>query len=395
MNNSEVHYITYDPDAIWDAMIAEYQAQGGEALYPGDEKEMLLRGVQSALVVMLAGVDTALRMDTLRYAVGEYLDIYGEKRNCPRTDATYAKIRVHWTKAAGATEESVPSGTLVTPDGVTYFALDEAIDLTSGTEGDATATCETAGTAGNCVTEAGSPLNFSADVDGTGDVVAMTGYLTEEGADEEDDDTYRERIRTWGLTAVTTGTKNSYESAARNAHTGIKDALCKQVYAYYDTSAHEWVEYDPDQQTVTGYATRACVGIYLAYDESEVSASAAIAAALSATNDAGRKPLTDMIFVHEGTKVPYTLKVTVGHDGDISEAVEEAVAEYRAWQDYAYTGEWNPERLTAALYQAGAKSVTYTQVSATIEGTTYTTAQRVALPEESPTYFVGDITVTM
>jgi hypothetical protein len=112
-------------------------------------------------------------------------------------------------------------------------------------------------------------------------------------------------------------------------------------------------------------------------------------------NDPAKKPLTDLIFVHGGTKVPYTLNVTVGHDGDISEAVEEAVAEYRSWQDYAYVGEWNPERLTAALYQAGAKSVAYTQVSATIEGTTYTTAQRVALPVDSPTYFVGDITVTM
>ena len=394
MNNSEVHYITYDPDAIWEAIVAEYQAQGGDTLYPGDEKEMLLRGVQAAFVQALAGVDTALRMDTLRYAVGEYLDIYGEKRNCRRTDATYAQIRVHWSQDA-AGETIIPEGTLVTPDGVIYYALDGAIDLTGGTSGDVTATCEDAGTDGNCVAATGTPLNFSADVDGTGDVVTLTGYLTAAGTDAEDDDTYRERIRTYGLSAVTTGTKASYESAARSANIAIRDALCKQTYAYYDTSAHQWVEYDPDSQTVTQYATRACVGLYLAYNPDEITEANAIQAARAEVNDPSKKPLTDLIFVHSGTVANYQINVTIGHTGDISEAVAAAVEEYQAWQDYSFTGEWNAERLTALLYQAGAESLTYTDTYVTIGGTTTHGAVRVPLDADSPTYFVGTVNVTM
>ena len=47
MEDNEIHYLTYDPDAIWDAMIDAYLDAGGDVLYPGDEKEMLMRGVQS------------------------------------------------------------------------------------------------------------------------------------------------------------------------------------------------------------------------------------------------------------------------------------------------------------------------------------------------------------
>ena len=84
MDNTEIHYLTYDPEEIFQEMNLAYIQAGGDILYPGDEKEMLLRGVQAMIVQVFAGVDAALRMDTLRYAVGDYLDIYGEKRNCVR-----------------------------------------------------------------------------------------------------------------------------------------------------------------------------------------------------------------------------------------------------------------------------------------------------------------------
>lgn len=78
MDSSEIHYVTYDPEEIYKEMLYTYIESGGDVLYPGDEKEMLLRAVQSVLTQALAGVDHALRMATLRYATGEYLDLYGQ-----------------------------------------------------------------------------------------------------------------------------------------------------------------------------------------------------------------------------------------------------------------------------------------------------------------------------
>ena len=90
VDNTEIHYLAYDPEETWTEMAMTYIDAGGDVLYPGDEKEMLLRGVQAMITQVFAAVDAALRMDTLRYAVGEYLDIYGEKRNCIRIQASAA-----------------------------------------------------------------------------------------------------------------------------------------------------------------------------------------------------------------------------------------------------------------------------------------------------------------
>ena len=68
MDNTELHYITFDPDEMWQAMNLAYIEAGGDVLYAGDEKEMLLRGVQAILMQAFAGVDNALRMATLRDA---------------------------------------------------------------------------------------------------------------------------------------------------------------------------------------------------------------------------------------------------------------------------------------------------------------------------------------
>ena len=40
MDNTELHYLTYDPEEIWDQMMINYVDAGGDILYPGDEKDM-------------------------------------------------------------------------------------------------------------------------------------------------------------------------------------------------------------------------------------------------------------------------------------------------------------------------------------------------------------------
>ena len=42
MDDTELHYVTYDPDEIMQEMMVAYLNAGGDLLYAGDEKEMLL-----------------------------------------------------------------------------------------------------------------------------------------------------------------------------------------------------------------------------------------------------------------------------------------------------------------------------------------------------------------
>lgn len=130
MDNTELHYLTYDPEAIWDQMIINYVEAGGDILYPGDEKEMLLRSVQADIVQVFAGVDNALRMNTLRYAVGEYLDVLGEQRSCPRIAASAATATVTITTNATGKTDVLEAGTAMTGDGEVFYLLTEDLPLT-------------------------------------------------------------------------------------------------------------------------------------------------------------------------------------------------------------------------------------------------------------------------
>ena len=130
MDNTELHYLTYDPDAIWDQMIINYVDAGGDILYPGDEKEMLLRSVLADIVQIFAGVDNALRMQTLRYAVGPYLDMIGELRGCERIEASPAKTTVTITANATGRTGTLEAGTSMTADGQVFYMLTEDLELT-------------------------------------------------------------------------------------------------------------------------------------------------------------------------------------------------------------------------------------------------------------------------
>ena len=45
----EIHYLSFDPEKLFEEMHRAYLEAGGEALYPGDEKDMLLRSCQAVI----------------------------------------------------------------------------------------------------------------------------------------------------------------------------------------------------------------------------------------------------------------------------------------------------------------------------------------------------------
>ena len=65
MDDTELHYVTYDADAILSDMLISYMEAGGGIINPGDEKEILLQAVLQIMMQAFAGMDNALRMDTL------------------------------------------------------------------------------------------------------------------------------------------------------------------------------------------------------------------------------------------------------------------------------------------------------------------------------------------
>lgn len=332
MDNTELHYLTYDPDAIWDEMMEHYIEAGGDILYPGDEKEILFRGMQAIAMQIFAGVDNALRMDTLRYAVGEYLDIYGEKRNCIRIPAEAARCRIEMTFAAGA-DVMLPAGTAMTADGeIIYVTETDVYQNPYSNMAQCDIICTETGAQGNSL-RAQTQMTL---LNGTANVLSITTISDAEGGQaKEDDEAYRERIRQYGLASVTTGTYTTYRAAAMEVSSEIIDA-----------------------NPVNGGA--GVVNVYLLIN-SGTPAQGIINAVTAKLSPKDVRPLTDTVNVIQATDVEYTLNVQyVQADGsDISAEVGAAIQAYQEWQDRTIGRAFDPDRLKAMLYQVGASRVTF------------------------------------
>ena len=335
MDDTGVYYISYDPQTIWDNMMMAYMAAGGDVLYPGDEKEILLRAVQQMIVQNFASIDNALRMATRRYAVRDYLDIYGEKEYCDRIAAVAASAVVQITFSAGSDMSTIPAGKTLTEDGVTLFALDSAVTPQDTTRHTAivSITCTRAGSAGNSLL-AGAQMQFIGAVDRVEQVVCIDSAVG--GRDAEDDESYRARIGEYGYNKTAAGTKPYYEGRAMASSSGILDASAIRT----------------DDGEVT---------VYLLLEEmSEAEKRAVIQAATAALISDDARALTDRLLVEEAQAVSYTLNVScVLQDGASGSALQAAVKEYQTWQERKIGRPFNPDKLMALLYQAGAQRVSF------------------------------------
>lgn len=333
MDNTETHYVTYDAEELWDEIQTTHIQCGGDILYPGDEKEILLRAVQAMAISVMAKCDAGMRQDTRQYAQGEKLDIYGDKRNCRRIEATAATATVEIVFKANGYAQTIEAGTELTADGVVLYHLTEDIEQTGAAQTIITTIeCSEAGTVGN-----GLVNNTQMQFIQTNDAI-LSVYTTSTatgGQDEEDDEDYRERIGVQGLTTVTTGPEDQYEAAAEAVSSLILDAR-----AINDGAG--------------------IVGIYLILD-SGASSATMIQAVTDALTPKNVRPLNDNVQVHLASETAYTLHVNVWYPAglNIGDAITEAIAEYKRWQENTIGRAFNPSKLTAALFQLGATRVEY------------------------------------
>ena len=331
--DNETHYLSYDPDAIWREMMLAYVNEGGDPLKDGDEKQMLLQAVMQIILQSFAGIDNALRMDSLRYAVRDYLDIYGEKRACYRIEATWAEGTVSVDMSATGNAGTIPAGTAFTADGTVIY---ESIADAAYTGGAETliipVRCKQAGSVGNSLYQ-GAQMQCLTAIDGGGQIVCVTAATG--GRDRESDENYRERIREWGLASVTTGPAQQYEAAAMAVSSGILDAKAEK---------------GGDGE----------VNVYI-LPEDPTETTALVAAVQAALSDITTRPLTDQVTVSAATPVTYTLNVSYTLDDGTTnaDALQSAAEEYKAWQEETIGRAFNPDKLMAMLYQAGAVRVVW------------------------------------
>ena len=337
----DVEFVDTDTQTIVDEMVESYEENFGRSMKLADPEYMRILWIASLVSQERSRMNIAAKRNLPRYAEGEYLDSLAEIfYDITRQEAACAVTTILFTISEAATEDVlVPAGTEVTTDGTITFATDE--DLTVSIEdltGEVSATCTTAGTAGN-----GYPAGYvNSLVEQIAYVVsAVNTDTTAGGTEEETDDELYYRMRESYEGYSTAGTAGAYKYWAMKSNEAIADCIVTEgepgwtiVTVLMDTG----VPTDTELEELFEY---------LSSDEI--------------------RPLTDRVLVQAPEAVEFTIELTyygeeqpsVGGE-ELTELVDAAIDEYVEWQTSKLGRDIDPGRLAAMIYQAGADWVRVT-----------------------------------
>lgn len=219
-------FITTDADLIFEEVITTLEAGVSEPLYPGDERRIFGEALVPLFVAMYNAMNDAARQKMLRYARGETLDALGERVGVERLTPTEATTVLRFSMNSAISENVIiPEGTRATSDNRRYFATTRTAVIEAGQiYVDVEAASEGGGTQFNNL--AVGAVNVLVDLIPFIDSVSNT-EITAGGADEEDDDSFRERIRVAPSKLSTAGPVNGYKYWAMSADPSVADVVVK------------------------------------------------------------------------------------------------------------------------------------------------------------------------
>jgi phage-related baseplate assembly protein len=337
--------------------VAQFEAVLGETLQPSDERRIFLNQLAQVVVAISADQNDKGNQNLLRFARGEHLDAIGELFGVERIAANGSSVRLKFSLSEARTSDTtIQRGTRATPDGKTYFATVEALTIPAGsTEGEVWATCLTAGVIGNGYTV--GQIRYIVD---NAPFLSSVSNTTESsgGADEESDDSLRDRIRLAPETMSTAGTIEGYEYHAKSASADVGDVV---VYSPVNDDTLT------EEERAAG-AGRVFIYILKADGTIPTDGDPVLAAVKAAVTAKDVRPLTDYVTVSAPSTVSYGVEFAyyiadddAGRVAEIQEAVGAAVKEYIAWQDGKIGRDINPDRLRKYLLNAGASRIEITK----------------------------------
>ena len=398
---AELNFIEYDARKVSETVLEELENGVAEPLYPGDERRIYGETLAQVVVAVYNTVNDACRQKMLRYARGSVLDALGEGRDVTRNNPTHATTTLSFGVSEPAPSNIIiPAGLRVTGDYVHYFTTDATAVLYAGSLSvEVTATAENGGTEYNDI----APGGISKIVDVSD--VPMIDYVTntEEttgGADEEGDESYRERIREAENRLSTAGPAKAYKYWALSANSLVSDAVVQSetetinrtlktyaghafqgganlildtlvVYLPDGSVAAQGTDYMPtyEDELLTLELSGALAGAESVEIEitrkmygrvkivpicagGEIPDEEVLADVLAACSAADVKPLTDMVTVEAPSVEYYDIELTYwttkANQSEVVQNVEGpggAIDRYINWQDSALDQDINPDEL--------------------------------------------------
>lgn len=220
----EPNFINRDAQAITNELVAKYEAMSGKVLYPAQVERLLIDLIAYAKTTTHIGIQEAAKQNLVHFANAPALDYLGELIRVWRLPAASASTTLRFTiPAALAFSWTIPANTVVeSSDGKVRFITDKPAVLAIGSLFvDVSATCDTAGAAGNGF----QPAQISVLASDVGDIAITVANITVSagGLDAESDDRYRARLLTGPESFSVAGPRNAYRFHAMSAHQSIID----------------------------------------------------------------------------------------------------------------------------------------------------------------------------
>lgn len=340
----QVEFAPKEADAILEELVARYEDAAGITLYPADPVRLFLNTIAYELAQQRSLIDYAAKMNLLAYAQDDYLDHLGAFVPVARLPATAASVTVRFTlSAALPTALTIPVGTRVTPRASPdrFFATDVVAIVPAGMlYADCACTCTYTGEGGNGLL-AGQVLSLVDPIESVKSAMDIT--TSAGGADIEDDESYRERIQLVLESLSVAGPINGYRYWALSASAKITDVSV--------AGPAEDAAIDPGN-----------VYIYPLLQGGDLPDAEILTAVDAVVNAEDIRPLTDNVHVCAPTAINFVLAITYWvpkemqtQTSAIKKAVEDAIAEWIAWQRDRLGRDINPSELIHRVVAAGAK----------------------------------------
>lgn len=341
---SDFNYIDYDPVEIRKKLEEAYIEIVGSKIGKGDPMSDFLDYVAYINSMIYSKINYTGKMNLLRFATGEYVDALGELIGEVRSPAKKAltTIKYKFSKAFQSVV-IIPKGHKTEALGV-YFETISATQLEIGqTEVDIKCECTLTGEIGNGF-EVGEIKTIVDGIPYLESVINITP--SQGGAEEEEDESLKEKIRMNPTARSVAGPAASYEYHAKKSHQDVIDVF------------------------VTSEVGSGIVKVYPLLKHGEIPGQDILNSIQADLSDKSIKPLTDQVQTLVPIKKQYDINLKYFIIDDVSidkEAtkrnIEKAVDEYIEWQHSKLGRDVNPSKLITLMGNAGAKRVEITSPS--------------------------------
>lgn len=237
--------IKIDTEADEKELISLYKEKSGLNIYPAQPVKILLSIFAYQKSLVLSQINECVKNLLLPYAKGIWLDILGFLVGCTRILASRSVSRLKVVLYEEYSfDKTLPKGSQIeTSDGLYVFETLEDLIIYAG---------QTVGYVNIQSVQAGSMLNYKAGevnslidnyefIESVTNIEDCTG-----GADDEEDDDYRERIATAPEHYSVAGPEDAYKYFIKSSHKDIVDCAIVRAEddAYIQTEDEKFIETD-------------------------------------------------------------------------------------------------------------------------------------------------------